>query len=110
MGVGTLTANDLGITLNMDMKYLWNITHNVHENIFCWASPRHFSWIFIVKCAPIGDNVVTSLRGAMERASKGTRKKRNESKNLKNSETHGVSVYNECRSQIAVSSQKECGA
>ena len=42
-GVSTLTANDLSDTLDMDMTYLWNRTHMVHENIFCLASPRHFS-------------------------------------------------------------------
>ena len=79
----------------------------VHENIFCLASPRHFSWIFTVKYAPIGDSIVISLgHRAMQRARKGTRKKVCESKNLKNSETHGAPVYNECCSRIAVSLQR----
>jgi hypothetical protein len=105
--VGALTANDLRMTLGMNMKYLWNRTHKVHENIFRLASPRHFTWIFTVKYAPIGD---ISRHGAMQRARKGTRKKECESKNLKNSETHGAAVYNECCSRFAVSLQKECGA
>ena len=112
MGICALTANDLNITSDLYMKYLWNRTHMVHENVFCLASPRHFSWIFVVKCAPIGDRIVMSLghwHGAMERTCKGTRKKESESKNLKNSETHGVPVYNESRLRIAVSLQKECG-
>ena len=103
-GAGALTANDLGITLDMDMKYLWNRTHMMHENIFCLASLRHISWIFTVKYAPIGDSIGISLgHGAMQRARKGTRKKECESKNLKNSETHGTPVYNEWCSRIAVS-------
>ena len=62
----------------------------VHKNIFGLAS-RHFSWIFTVKYASIGDSIVISLgHKAMQRACKGTRKKVCESKNLKNSETHGA--------------------
>ena len=83
----------------------------VHENIFCLASLRHFIRIFTVKYAPIGDSIVISLGyGAMQRARKGTRKKECESKNLKNSETHGAPVHNECGSRIAVCLLKECGA
>ena len=83
----------------------------VHENIFCLASPRYFSWIFTVKYAPIGDGIVISLgHRAMQRTRKGERKKESKSKNLKNSETHSASVYNECCSRIAVYFQKECGA
>jgi hypothetical protein len=109
--VGALTANDLSITLDMDMKYLWNRTHMVHENIFCLASPRHFGWIFTVEYAPIGDCIVISPgHGAMQRARKGTRKKGCESKNVKNSETHSAPVYNEWYSWITVSLQKECDA
>ena len=75
-GVGALTANDLSITLDMDMKYLWNRTHMVHENIFCLAPLRHVSWIFTVKFASIGDSNAISLgNGAMQRTRKGTRKK-----------------------------------
>ena len=81
----------------------------VHENIFRLASLRQI--IFTVKYAPVCDRTVISLgQGMMERARKGSRKKECEGKNLKNSETHGVTLYNECGSRIAMFLQKECGA
>ena len=61
MGVGALTANNLSITLDMDMKYPWNQTHMVHKNIFCIASPHDFRLIFIVKYASIDDIIAISF-------------------------------------------------
>lgn len=111
--VGVLTANDLSMTSDMYMKYLWNRTYMVHENIFWCSSLRQIICIFAVKFAPICDSTVISssqVHGFMQRAGKGTWKKECESKKLWNSETHGGAIYNESGSRIAMCLQKECGA
>ena len=82
------------ITLDTDLNYLRNRTDMMHENIFRLGSLRQFSWIFTVKCVPIGDGIVmiSPGDGVVRRQRKRRGKKERESKNLINSETHGARV------------------
>lgn len=85
------TANDLSI-LDMNVKYLLNRTHCVHENIFYIVSFRQFNWDLPVRYASIGNNIeILIWRRAMQISRKRKRKKECECKNLKNGEMHGSS-------------------
>ena len=85
------TTNDLSI-LDINVRYLLNRTHNVHENKFCVVSLCHH-WILPVRQATIGNNAgILFEQRAMRISRKRKRKKEleNESENLKNGEMHGM--------------------
>lgn len=103
------TANNLSI-LDINMKYLLNPTHDMHENKLCVVSLRHFNWMLPVRYASIGNNIGISFDQRVLRVScKRTRNKESESKNFENGKMHGAPACNECHSQNALGIQKRRG-